>query len=46
MVYPYAGAGGALLPDGQVLHTGGRQVGYCGPYSCDEPLAAAELYTP
>ena len=46
MVYPYASAAAALLPNGQVLYAGGRQVKYCGQYSCDEPLADAELYTP
>ena len=46
MVYPYASAGAALLPNGQVLYAGGRKVKYCGQYSCDEPLADAELYTP
>ncbi|HSK16908.1 MAG TPA: hypothetical protein VK915_12170, partial [Gaiellaceae bacterium] len=46
MVYPYASAAAALLPSGQVLYAGGRRVTYCGQYSCDEPLADAELYTP
>jgi hypothetical protein len=46
MVYPYASAAAALLPNGQVLYVGGRKVKYCGQYSCDEPLADAELYTP
>jgi len=47
MVYPYPYASGAaLLPNGQVLFAGGRKVKYCGQYSCDEPIADAELYTP
>ena len=46
MVFPYASGAGALLPNGQVLYAGGRRVKYCGQYSCDEPLAEAELYTP
>ena len=46
MVYPYASGAAALLPNGQVLYVGGREVKYCGQYSCDEPLADAELYTP
>jgi hypothetical protein len=46
MVYPYASAAAALLPNGQVLYAGGSKVKYCGPYSCDEPLADAELFTP
>jgi len=46
MVYPYAAAAAALLPNGQVLFAGGRRVKYCGQYSCDEPLADAEVYTP
>ena len=46
MVFPYASAGAALLPNGQVLYAGGRKVKYCGLYSCDEPIADAELYTP
>jgi hypothetical protein len=46
MVFPYASAAGALLPGGQVLYAGGRRVKYCGQYTCEEPLAAAELYTP
>jgi hypothetical protein len=46
MVYPYASAGAAVLPNGQVLYAGGRKVEYCGQYTCDEPLADAELYTP
>jgi hypothetical protein len=45
MVYPYASAAAALLPNGQVLYAGGSKVKYC-PYSCDEPLADAELFTP
>jgi hypothetical protein len=46
MVYPYASAAAALLPNGQVLYAGGGKVKYCGQYSCDEPVADAELYTP
>jgi len=46
LVYPYASAAAALLPNGQVLYAGGRRVKYCGQYYCDEPLADAELYTP
>ena len=46
MVYRYASAGAALLPNGQVLYVGGSKVKYCGQYSCDEPVADAELYTP
>ena len=46
MVYPYASAGAALLPSGQVLYMGGRRVKYCGQYSCDEPLPDAALYAP
>jgi len=46
MVYPYASAAAALLPNGQVLYAGGSKVKYCGQYSCDEPLADAELYIP
>jgi hypothetical protein len=46
MVYPYASAGAALLPNEQVLYAGGRQTKYCGPYSCDEPIPNAELFTP
>jgi hypothetical protein len=46
MVYPYASAGAALLPNGQVLYAGGGKVKYCGQYSCSEPVADAELYTP
>jgi len=46
MVYPYASGAAALLPNGQVLYVGGTGVKYCGLYSCDEPIADAELYTP
>jgi N-acetylneuraminic acid mutarotase len=46
MVYPYASAAAALLPNGQVLYAGGGKVKYCGQYSCSEPVADAELYTP
>jgi hypothetical protein len=46
MVYPYASAAAALLPSGQVLYAGGGKVRYCGQYSCSEPVADAELYTP
>jgi N-acetylneuraminic acid mutarotase len=46
MVFPYASAGGAILPNGQVLYVGGRKVKFCGPFACDEPIADAELYTP
>jgi hypothetical protein len=46
MVYPYASAGAALLPNGQVLFAGGDKVKYCGQYACTEPIADAELYTP
>jgi hypothetical protein len=46
MVYPYASAAGAVLPNGQVLYAGGSKVKYCGQYSCSEPVADAELYTP
>jgi hypothetical protein len=46
MVYPYASGAAALLPNGQVLYAGGGKVKYCGQYSCDEPVADAELYTP
>jgi hypothetical protein len=46
MVFPYASDVAALLPSGQVLFAGGRRVVYCGQYSCDEPIADAELYTP
>jgi hypothetical protein len=46
MVYPYASAAAALLPNGQVLYAAGRQIRYCGLYVCDDPLADAELYTP
>jgi NAD(P)H-hydrate repair Nnr-like enzyme with NAD(P)H-hydrate dehydratase domain len=46
MVFPYASAAAALLPNGQVLYAGGGKVKYCGQYSCDEPVADAELYTP
>jgi N-acetylneuraminic acid mutarotase len=46
MVYPYAFAAAALLPNGQVLYAGGGKVKYCGQYSCDEPIADAELCTP
>jgi hypothetical protein len=45
MVFPYASAGAALLSNGQVLYVGGSKVKYCGQYSCDEPIADAELYT-
>jgi hypothetical protein len=45
-VFPYASAAAALLPSGQVLYAGGSRVKYCGQYSCDEPVADAELYTP
>jgi hypothetical protein len=43
MVYPCASPAAAVLPNGQVLYGGGTRVKYCGQYSCDEPLAAAEL---
>jgi hypothetical protein len=46
MVYPYASAAAALLPNGQVLYAGGGKVKYCGQYSCSEPVADAELYSP
>jgi hypothetical protein len=46
MVYPYASAAAAVLPNGQVLYAGGGKVKYCGQYSCDEPVADAEVYTP
>jgi N-acetylneuraminic acid mutarotase len=46
MVFPYAAAAAALLPNGQVLYVGGGKVKYCGQYSCSEPIADAELYTP
>jgi hypothetical protein len=46
MVYPYASAGAGVLPNGQVLYAGGGKVKYCGQYSCSEPVADAELYTP
>jgi Galactose oxidase, central domain/Kelch motif len=46
MVYPYASEAAALLPNGQVLYAGGGKVKYCGQYSCSEPVADAELYTP
>jgi hypothetical protein len=46
MVFPYASAAGALLPNGRVLYAGGRRVVSCGPFACDEPVADAELYTP
>jgi hypothetical protein len=46
MVFPYASAAAALLPNGQVLYAGGGKVKYCGQYSCSEPVADAELYTP
>jgi hypothetical protein len=46
MVYPYASAAAALLPNGQVLYAGGGKVKYCGQYFCTEPIADAELYTP
>jgi hypothetical protein len=46
MVFPYASAAAALLPSGQVLYAGGGKVKYCGQYSCSEPIADAELYTP
>jgi hypothetical protein len=46
MVYPYASAAAALLPNGQVLYAGGRRNTYCGQYNCDEPLADAEVHTP
>ncbi|HEY3071867.1 MAG TPA: hypothetical protein VGJ46_03545 [Candidatus Limnocylindrales bacterium] len=46
MVYPYAAAAAALLPNGQVLYVGGGKVKYCGQYSCSEPIADAEMYTP
>jgi WD40 repeat protein len=46
MVFPYASAAAALLPNGQVLYAGGGKVKYCGQYSCSEPIADAELYTP
>jgi hypothetical protein len=46
MVFPYASAAAALLPNGQVLYAGGGKVKYCGEYSCTEPIADAELYTP
>ena len=29
-----------------VLYAGGGKVTYCGQYSCVEPIADAELYTP
>ena len=45
-VFPYASAASALLPNGQVLYAGGEKVKYCGSYSCTEPIADAELYTP
>ena len=32
--------------NGQVLYVGGSKVKYCGQYSCDEPIADAELYSP
>jgi hypothetical protein len=31
MVFPYASAAAALLPNGQVLYAGGGKVKYCGP---------------
>ena len=46
MVFPYASGAAARLPNGQVLYVGGTKVKYCGQYSCDEPIADAELYTP
>jgi N-acetylneuraminic acid mutarotase len=46
MVFPYASAAAAVLPNGQVLYAGGGKVKYCGQYSCSEPIADAELYTP
>ena len=46
VIYPYASAAAALLPNGLVLYAGGRKVKYCGQYSCDEPIADAALYTP
>jgi hypothetical protein len=45
-VFPYASAAAALLPSGQVLYASGSKVKYCGQYSCDEPVADAELYAP
>jgi hypothetical protein len=49
MVYPYAAAAAAaaaVLPNGQVLYAGGFKVRYCGPYSCNDPIPDAELFTP
>ena len=46
MVFPYASAAAALLPNGQVLYAGGERF-YCGVKNCFyEPSANAELYTP
>jgi hypothetical protein len=39
-------AAAALLPNAQVLYAGGGKVKDCGQYSCEEPVADAELYTP
>jgi hypothetical protein len=33
-------------PAGSHRDAGGGKVKYCGEYSCDEPIADAELYTP
>jgi hypothetical protein len=38
-------SGAALLPDGRVLHAGGRRDFFCGSYVCSEDTAAAQLYT-
>ncbi|MGH2792815.1 MAG: Kelch repeat-containing protein [Actinomycetota bacterium] len=46
MVFPYASAAAALLTNGRALYAGGAKVKFCGQYSCDEPVADAELYTP
>ena len=46
MVFPYAAGAATLLGDGRALYVGGSKVKYCGQYSCTEPIADAELFTP
>jgi hypothetical protein len=35
-----------MLPNGQALYAGRGKVKYCGQYSCSEPIADAERYSP
>jgi hypothetical protein len=46
MVFPYAAGAATVLVDGRALYVGGSKVKSCGQYSCTEPIADAELFTP